>query len=900
MKYANFENYADISWDGYEAECEKVHEYHRRVKKEWKKAKSEKKEKAWLRQMCRTDLYFLLFYVLGRKDVGYIIKEKTGKRVERPWLFRRCAEIQANPDGYLDIWARDHYKDIYDDTPLWTTDGWKTQGTVQVGDTVMTPTGFSKVVAVRHFTDSHCKQINFRSGEKIVCGNGHLWKAFRFNSRRVSGNTRVGWQESICETADLINSYRHPYIKACSGFDSQKSELPIDPYLLGLWIGDGTSTSGQITSADKEVWQAFKNRGWEISKRIGKAKGLAETRTVYGFQVELRKLGVLNNKHIPLEYLCSSFEDRLELLKGLMDTDGFICDREDDNSCTFVQKKYNIIQDVVVLATSLGYKCRVCKQPKAYYLAFSVKQSDPIPFNLPRKVARVNRSLNNQKQSSNWHIQSIDEHETVPTTCIQIENKEGMYLVGSSMIPTHNSSLITYAKTIQDILINPEITVCIYAYNMGLAKKMLLQIKNTFESCENLKQLFPDILYKSPSETGWKDKDGVWRKRVWTDEKITVKRFSNPKESTIECSGLVEGQRTGGHYNLLIFDDTVTLDSVRTPEQIKKTTEALFMAIRTGSTANLKMRFIGTRYALYDTYHTVLERGMVKARIHPCYFLNENGTLSENPVLYSNEEIDLKRINSAYGVFETQELCDPKANLVASFDRDWIEIVDSYDFSKPINMAVICDPAGSLKTKSDYTVFWVVGRSSDDIFYFFDLVRDKILNDKKWEVLKELVAQYTFNDVKPHVYYEQVSMQSDIQYFQKMMSLDHFSFDITPVSGRPKIRMGGSISGMPTKVQRIEALPPLFKQRRIKFVRMSERFSNYEQKLVDMFNQFVEEEYSAYPSGKHDDCLDCMSRIADLETGVMLVKPDKKSVRKINKKPNQYDVYQIESEFTPY
>lgn len=572
MKYANFENYADNSWDGFEAECEKVHEYHRRVRKEWKKAKSEKKEKTWLRQMCRTDLYFLMFYVLGRKDIGYITKEKTGERVERPWLFRRCAEVQANPDGYLDIWSRDHYK----------------------------------------------------------------------------------------------------------------------------------------------------------------------------------------------------------------------------------------------------------------------------------------------------------------------------------------SSLITYAKTIQDILINPEITVCIYAYNMGLAKKMLLQIKNTFESCENLKQLFPDILYKSPSETGWKDKDGVWRKRVWTDEKITVKRYTNPKEATLECSGLVEGQRTGGHYNLLVFDDTVTLDSVRTPEQIKKTTEALFMAIRTGSTANLKMRFIGTRYALYDTYHTVLERGMVKARIHPCYFINENGTLSEDPVLYSKDEINLKRINSAYGVFETQELCDPKANLVASFDRDWIEVVESYDFNNPINIAIICDPAGSLKTKSDYTVFWVVGRNSDDIFFFFELVRDKILNDKKWEVLKELVAQYTFNDVKPHVYYEQVSMQSDIQYFQKMMSLDHFSFDITPVSGRPKIRMGGSISGMPTKVQRIEALPPLFKQRRIKFVRMSDRFSNYEQKPVDMFNQFVEEEYSAYPSGKHDDCLDCMSRIADLETGVMLVKPDKKVERKQPKKTSQYDVYRIESEFTPY
>lgn len=898
MKYANFENYADFQWDGYEAECEKVHAYHKKVREEWKKAKAEKREKPWLRKMCKTDLYFLMYYILGRKDVAYIKSEKTGEIIERPWLFRRCAEIQANPDGYLDIWARDHYKDIYDDTPLWTTDGWKTQGTVQVGDSVMTPYGFSKVVAVKHFTDSHCRKVNFRSGESIICGNGHLWKVFKWNSKRLCENKRVGWEEQICEASEVMDSYKHPYISACVGFDSEKKELLVDPYLLGVWLGDGTSACGQITSEDKEIWESFREKGWTLSEP--RKKGKAETRTVYGFQTQLRKLGVLNNKHIPLEYLQASFGDRMELLRGLMDTDGFITKREDDNTCTFVQKNYDLIKDATVLATSLGFKCRVCKQPKAYYLAFTVKQSNQEPFNLPRKRERINRNLDNQKQSSNWYIQSIDEYETVPTTCIQIEDERGMYLVGTAMIPTHNSSLITYAKTIQDILVNPEITVCIYAYNMGLAKKMLLQIKNTFESCENLKQLFPDILYKSPSETGWKDKDGVWRKRVWTDEKITVKRYSNPKEATLECSGLVEGQRTGGHYNLLVFDDTVTLDSVRTPEQIKKTTEALFMAIRTGSTANLRLRFIGTRYALYDTYHTVLERGMVKARIHPCYFVNDNGTLSENPVLYSPDEINLKRVNSAYGVFETQELCDPKANLVASFDRDWVEVVEQYDYSNPINMAIICDPAGSLKTKSDYTVFWVVGRNSDDIFYFFEIVRDKILNDKKWEVLKELVSRYTLDGIKPHVYYEQVSMQSDIQYFQKMMSLDHFGFDITPVSGRPKIRMGGSISGMPTKVQRIEALPPLFKQRRIKFVRMGERFSNFEQKSVDMFNQFIEEEYSAYPSGKHDDCLDCMSRIADLETGVMLVKPDKKNPRKENKKITQYDAFQISSDFTPY
>lgn len=572
MKYANFDNYADLTWLGYENECKRLNEYHKKVKEQWKKAKENKKEKAWLRAMSKKDLFFLMFYVLGRTDVGYVIEKETGEKQERPWLFRRCAEIQANPDGFVDIWSRDHYK----------------------------------------------------------------------------------------------------------------------------------------------------------------------------------------------------------------------------------------------------------------------------------------------------------------------------------------STIITYGKTIQDILINPEITVCIYAYNMGLAKKMLKQIKNTFESCEMLKKLFPDILYSNLSETGWKDENGIWRKRLWTDEAITVKRKGNPKEATIECSGLVEGQRTGGHYNLLVYDDTVTLDSVRTSEQIKKTTEACFMAINTGSSGSLKMRFIGTRYSLHDTYSDILEKGMFKARIHPCYLFDSEGKLTDTPVLYPREVIDLKRINSAYGVFETQMLCDPKANIVTGFEKEWIEYIDNVDYSQPMNIAIICDPSGSVKTRSDFTVFWVVARTADDQYLWLDIVRDKIQNDLKWEILKSLVSRYTINDIKPHVYYEQVSMQSDIQYFEKMKSIDHYSFEITPVSGKPKLKLGSYSAGLPLKEQRIGALQPYFKSHQMKFLRTGERFSHFEGRNVDMLKSFLEEEYELYPFSKHDDGLDCMSRIADLETGILFTKPDKVKVRKQPKDPSQYDVYAMKEEFIPY
>lgn len=573
MMYAGFENHADLSWDGFEAECAKVRDYHAKVNATWQEMKEKKKEKAWLRRMCRTDLYFLLYYILGRKDMFCIEDRETGEKLERPWLFRRCAEVQAAPDGYLDIWARDHYK----------------------------------------------------------------------------------------------------------------------------------------------------------------------------------------------------------------------------------------------------------------------------------------------------------------------------------------TTIITYAKTIQDILIDPELTVCIYAYNMGLAKKVLRQMKHTFESCEALKRLFPDILYSDEHETGWKDSKGVWHRRQWTDDSITVKRRTNPKEATVECSGLVEGQRTGGHYRLLIFDDTVTLDSVRTSEQIRKTTEAAFMAFNTGSSGDLRIRFIGTRYSLYDTYSDILGKGRIKARIHPCYLMKEDGTLSDTPALYTQETIDFKKANTASGVFETQMLCDPKANIAMAFDPLWIRYVDEIDWSVPMNIGVICDPAGSTKTRSDFTVFWVVAHTCEDKYIVLDLVRDKIELDQKWDWLKILVSKYTNDGRKPTVYYEQVSMQSDISHFEKMKSVESFDMEIKAVSGRPKLRMGTASAGLPLKEQRIGALQPLFKQGRISFYRnMGPKSSNFEKRDVDMLQQFIEDEYSKYPFCRHDDGLDCLSRIADLETGLLLSKPDRPREKAKEEKPKQYDVYRIEDSFVPY
>ena len=125
----------------------------------------------------------------------------------------------------------------------------------------------------------------------------------------------------------------------------------------------------------------------------------------------------------------------------------------------------------------------------------------------------------------------------------------------------YKSTIITFGKTIQDVLVDPEITVGIFSFNRPIAKAFLRQIKREFESNETLRELFPDVLWTSPGREAPK-----WSE----DEGIIVRRKGNPKEATVEAWGLVDGQPTSKHYSLVVYDDVVTRESVTTPEMIAK------------------------------------------------------------------------------------------------------------------------------------------------------------------------------------------------------------------------------------------------------------------------------------------------------------------------------------------
>lgn len=397
----------------------------------------------------------------------------------------------------------------------------------------------------------------------------------------------------------------------------------------------------------------------------------------------------------------------------------------------------------------------------------------------------------------------------------------------------YKSTIITFAKSIQDILKNPEITIGIFSHTRPIAKDFLKQIKTELERNAFLKKLFPDVLYQNPEKESPK----------WSlDTGIRVKRQTNPKEETVEAWGVVDGQPTGKHFILLVYDDIVTRESVTTSDQIKKTTDALELSYNLGAHGGSR-RFIGTRYHMNDTYRTIMDRGTVEPRIHPA---TDNGKMDGEPVFLTAEQLRLKRRDMGPYTFGTQMLQDPVADKSMGFKTEWLKYYENLGDTSGWNKYILVDPACKKKTTSDYTVMTVLGLAPDGNYYLIDAIRDRLNLTQRAAKLFELHQKH-----KPiAVGYEQYGMQSDIEHIKYEMELRNYRFNIT--------ELGGAVA----KEDRIKRLIPICEQGRF-YLPRTLHFVDYEGRAVDYVKVFIENEYAAFPVCIHDDMLDCLARIVE-------------------------------------
>jgi predicted phage terminase large subunit-like protein len=386
--------------------------------------------------------------------------------------------------------------------------------------------------------------------------------------------------------------------------------------------------------------------------------------------------------------------------------------------------------------------------------------------------------------------------------------------------------------------------VGIFSHTKPQAKKFLGQIKKELEDNQFLKDLFPEILYANPKREA----------QSWSlDTGVVVKRKTNPAAKTVEAHGLVDGQPTGSHFKLLVYDDVVTLESVSTPDMIKKVNNAFGLSLNLGMSKGGIRRAIGTRYHFNDTYRLIMQRGTFNPRIHRA---TDDGKHTGNPVFLTREKLAEKRRDMGPYVYACQMMQNPAEDSVMGFKEEWLCFYDQLKNTSEWNYYLIVDPAGEKKRthsqEPDYTVMEVWATAPDNNYYLIDAVRDRMNLTEKTNKLFYFHRKY----MPLKTGYEKYGMQADIEHIEYVMEQENYRFKIIPLTG-------------PTaKNDRIRGMVPPFEQHRIWLPRKL-AYIDLEGKMHDFIREFIEEEYTAFPVAVHDDMLDDMARLKDPDLGVL-------------------------------
>src|SRR5215472_9390747 len=241
------------------------------------------------------------------------------------------------------------------------------------------------------------------------------------------------------------------------------------------------------------------------------------------------------------------------------------------------------------------------------------------------------------------------------------------------------SEILTYALIIQDILKDPNETIGIFSHNRPLAKQFLRLIKVEFEINDELKALFPEILYSDPKRESPK----------WAiDDGITVKRSSNIKESTVEAWGLIDGQPTSKRFSILHYDDIVARDQI-SEMMVDKTTQELENSFALTASDPPIMRLIGTPQEIGDTICEYLDNGKFKVRRHPAV----DG--KSQSVFFSEAKLADFKAKMSPKVFALQFLLDPKKAQEAheiGFESAWFKTYRGDLNVKSLNRYILVDP----------------------------------------------------------------------------------------------------------------------------------------------------------------------------------------------------------------
>lgn len=340
---------------------------------------------------------------------------------------------------------------LSDDTPVMTPLGWKCHGDLKVGDYVVGIDGKYKRVERVYPKDVANYAVTFTNGEVIKCHENHEWVIYNRHRNKQEIMTVKDMLKAPIEYGEQgKRGHRYYYqLPQCEPMVGDEIDFAVDPYTLGVWLGDGSASNPRITICDTDkvivdsILEHTKYKISSVQHQVGSThyslSGLREDLQQYSMCFSHDTIDK-NDKYLPDEYLNGSYEQRMELLAGLIDTDGTVTNN--GRKCSFTNTNMLLMDGVCQLISTFGWRYYVTVQKpivstsgvvgkKMIYTVMFCPDKE-IPTRVPRK------RVHPMEKCRRIAIQSIEVIDPVPGNCIQVEG--GVYRVGLTMLPTHNST----------------------------------------------------------------------------------------------------------------------------------------------------------------------------------------------------------------------------------------------------------------------------------------------------------------------------------------------------------------------------------------------------------------------------------------------------------------------------
>ncbi len=606
------------------------------------------------------DLYnsYLLFEAPHLLDSFMLYMEKDRPVHERFYLPRRrimkqlVDAIQDLADDDLDesflAMPPRVGKLLADDTPILTSKGWKNHGDLVVGDEVLGLNGeFIRVVYVHpKYNTTHT--VTMTDGSKFECHFRHEWMVHDRNK---------GDRICVYETQDLIGKLKNKdghsrfHMPLNPVIEGRCTDLPVNPYTFGAWLGDGTNKKPRITicNTDYSIVESIINDGYEVIHKYDQ-EGCAGYE-FSGLKDDLQKIGLCHSrikkdKYIPEQYLTSSIEQRLELLAGLLDTDGTLTKKENRYHYSTIDK--NLLDGIISLISSLGWRASVsertpeisssgiCGKHTVYTVGFNPT------FEIPCRVER--KKLTRFSKRRRIAIKSIEESQHKQGNCITVDSPDGMYLAGRRLTPTHNTTILTFTN-VWWASRNTELSNLYSAYSDTITGAFY---GGCLELMTDPTYKYADIFPKNKIVATNSKEETIDLNRKKKYKSITCRSLYGTLNGACDCNGL------------LLSDDLLSgIEEALNPDRLDTAWGKVDNNFLPRAKMSAKILWCGTRWSIYDPAGKRMELLMNDEK-----FKDRRFKIISLPALNENDE---SNFNYDYGVgFDTNYYHQRRA----SFERN--------------------------------------------------------------------------------------------------------------------------------------------------------------------------------------------------------------------------------------